>query len=199
MALLLDTLGMGQADVLGYSQGGAVAQQFARAHPGRVRRLVLACTYAHNALSPRERLEGWLTPWLLRALGPGRLAALVGRAGGGAPLSPEQIAVLRRLLAANDRRRAVAAYRALLAFDSRGWLGEIAAPTLVVCGAADTAVPRWHAELLARGIRGAELRVVPGAGHFLIWTHPDRLVEHVEEWLARGAAQQGAATSRGGR
>jgi len=53
IALLLDTLGMGQADVLGYSQGGAVAQQFARAHPGRVRRLVLACTYAHNALSPR--------------------------------------------------------------------------------------------------------------------------------------------------
>jgi len=113
----------------------------------------------------------------------------VGRAGGGAPLSREQVAALRRLLAANDRRGGVAAYRALLAFDSRGWLGEIAAPTLVVCGAADTAVPRWHAELLARAIRGAELRVVPGAGHFLIWTHPDRLVEHVEEWLARATAQ----------
>ncbi|HEX6676849.1 MAG TPA: alpha/beta fold hydrolase, partial [Actinomycetes bacterium] len=92
VALLLDALGVGQADVLGYSQGGAVAQQFARAHPGRVRRLVLACTYAHNALSPRERLEGWLTPWVLRALGPGRLAALVGGAGGGAPLSREQVA-----------------------------------------------------------------------------------------------------------
>src|SRR5262249_902435 len=99
-------------------------------------------------------------------------------AGRGPPAAtaaqPPPPAAPRRLLAANDRRRAAAAYRAMLAFDSRGWLGEIAAPTLVVCGADDAAVPRWHAEQLARGIRGAELRVVPEGGHFLIWTHPAR-------------------------
>jgi pimeloyl-ACP methyl ester carboxylesterase len=188
VALLLDAFGVRQADVLGYSQGGAVAQQFARAHPGRVRRLVLACTFACNALTSRERLEGWLALWVLRVLGPGRLTPLLARGTGGPPLSPEQVADLRRLLAANGRRRAAAAYRAMLAFDSRGWLGEIAAPTLVVCGADDAAVPRWHAEQLARGIRGAELRVVPEGGHFLIWTHPARLVEHVGGWLAQTTA-----------
>jgi pimeloyl-ACP methyl ester carboxylesterase len=127
-ACLLDALGVRQADVLGYSQGGAVAQQFARAYPGRVRRLVLVGTYAYNTLTPQERLEGWLTPdssaWVRS----------------------------RSQSSSNSWRRTVAAYRALLAFDSRGWLREIAAPTLVVCGAADTAVPRRH----------AELRVVPG-------------------------------------
>jgi hypothetical protein len=43
-----------------------VAQQFARDYPMRVRGLVLACTYAYNMLSRRERLEGMLAPWFVR-------------------------------------------------------------------------------------------------------------------------------------
>ena len=41
---VLDELGVEQADVLGYSFGGAVAQRLARRAPERVRRLVLAAT-----------------------------------------------------------------------------------------------------------------------------------------------------------
>ena len=41
---LLDELGVGRADVLGYSWGGVVAQQLARDAPERVRRLVLVST-----------------------------------------------------------------------------------------------------------------------------------------------------------
>ena len=41
---LLDELGLAQVDVLGYSWGGALAQQLARDAPARVRRLVLAAT-----------------------------------------------------------------------------------------------------------------------------------------------------------
>src|SRR5919202_750447 len=37
LAELLDSLGVESADVLGYSQGGAVAQWLARDHPERVR------------------------------------------------------------------------------------------------------------------------------------------------------------------
>src|SRR6478609_3592322 len=48
LADLLDHLGVEMVDVLGYSQGGAVAQQFVLDHPARCRRLVLACTYAFN-------------------------------------------------------------------------------------------------------------------------------------------------------
>jgi 3-oxoadipate enol-lactonase len=182
---LLDRLGVARADVVGYSQGGAVAQQLARTDPQRVRRLVLACTFACNLLSARERVDALLSPWLLRAIGPGRMAGLIARAGGGPRLTREQTATLRRLLAANDRRTAVRAYRAMLAFDSRAWLGEVTAPALVVCGSADTGVPKSHAEMLARGIPNAELRTIQGAGHFMAWTHTEQFADVVEGWLAR--------------
>jgi pimeloyl-ACP methyl ester carboxylesterase len=41
-------LGIGSTAVLGYSQGGAIAQQLVLDHPRRCDRLVLACTYAFN-------------------------------------------------------------------------------------------------------------------------------------------------------
>lgn len=51
-----------RADVLGYSQGGTVAQQLARDRPERVEGLVLTSTYAYNLLDT----------WLFRAGGNGR-------------------------------------------------------------------------------------------------------------------------------
>src|SRR5215510_5370012 len=48
LAQLLDDLQIDAVHVLGYSQGGTVAQQFAHDYPKRVRGLVLACTYAYN-------------------------------------------------------------------------------------------------------------------------------------------------------
>lgn len=181
---LLDRLNLPRAHVLGYSQGGAVAQQLAHDHPDRVDRLVLACTFGYNRHSARERAEGVVSSFLLATLGPAAIAGLAARGGGGPALSDGQAAELRRMLAVGDRRRAVAAHRALLDFDSRGWLAEIVAPTLVICGSADRAVPPWHAELLADGIPHATLHTIPGGGHFLVWTHTAQLVEIVDGWLS---------------
>ena len=51
----------------------------------------------------------------------------------------------------------------LLTFDSRLWLGEIGAPTLVVGGTHDEAVPWHHYDALVSGIPGAtgRLAIVP--------------------------------------
>jgi len=183
---LLDHLGLGTVDVLGYSHGGAVAQQFALDHPRRLRRLMLACTYAYNMLTPPERVEGFLLPWLIRLLGPRFLGALMMRssAGGGPPLPPDDVRWFVDMLGSNRRAEMVAAARGLTAFDSRPRLKEIAAPTLVIAGSEDKAVPIAHARMLAAGIPHAELRVVEGAGHTLIWTHPDALVSLVKPWLS---------------
>jgi 3-oxoadipate enol-lactonase len=182
---LLDDLHLDAAHVLGYSQGGAVAQQFARDYPTRVRGLILGCTFAYNMLSRRERLEGMLAPWFVRILGMRQLARLLfSGVGGGQRLPSETARWLEGILAANDTARMVAAVEAMKAFDSRSWLQQITCPTLVIAGAEDTAVPLAHARMLVQGIPGAQLRVVDGAGHPLIWTHTEIFIQVVEAFLA---------------
>jgi 3-oxoadipate enol-lactonase len=77
LSRLLDHLSIDSTAVLGYSQGGAIAQQLVLDHPQRCDRLVLACTYAFNMATFRERLEGHLTPFLLNILGSRRFAKFV--------------------------------------------------------------------------------------------------------------------------
>jgi pimeloyl-ACP methyl ester carboxylesterase len=185
LAQLLDDLQVDKAHVLGYSQGGAVAQQFAHDYPSRVRGLILGCTFAYNMLSRRERVEGMLLPSLVRILGMRGMARLLfSGVGGGPRLPPETARWLQEILAANDKARMLAAVEAMKAFDSRPWLHQIACPTLVIAGAEDTAIPLWHAHMLAQGIPGAQLRVVDGASHTLIWTHTEVFIQTVEAFLA---------------
>jgi pimeloyl-ACP methyl ester carboxylesterase len=68
-----------------------------------------------------------------------------------------------------------AAARGLVDFDSRPWLGDIRAPTLVVGGADDTAVPRPHFDTLVNGIPGAVGHLMERAEHTLLWTHTGEL------------------------
>jgi 3-oxoadipate enol-lactonase len=162
--------------VMGYSHGGAVAQQFARTRPASVGRLILACTYACNVSTPRERLECTAFLALLRLFSPGTLAKLIFRpskpqATGAKELTGEQVAWMRSILAANRAPAMRGAVRGVMTFDSRPWLKEITAPTLVVGGAHDDAVPRHHFDALVSGIPGATGRLVDRAGHTLVWTH----------------------------
>jgi pimeloyl-ACP methyl ester carboxylesterase len=53
-ARVLDAVGIEKADVVGYSHGGAVAQQLAVGHPTRVNRLVLLATACGEVALPVE-------------------------------------------------------------------------------------------------------------------------------------------------
>lgn len=185
---LLDVLGVESAVILGQSHGGPVAQQVARTCPDRVDALVLVCTYAHNTATWRERAEGMLLTGLVATIGPSGVARLIVREGkspgGGPDGSAEHAAWLRGVMAANSRRPMLGAVRGMRTFDSRPWLSSISAPALVVAGADDKAVPEHHLETLQAGLRSAETRVVPGAGHSLIWTHEKELALLVDDWLA---------------
>ena len=59
VAALLDHLGIGQADVLGFSLGGGVALQLALDHPDRVGRIILASvSYASDGYPRRDLGSG---------------------------------------------------------------------------------------------------------------------------------------------
>jgi len=70
------------------------------------------------------------------------------------------------------------------AFDGRDLLARIRTPTLVVAGADDQVTPVALAEELARGIRGARLEVIPGAGHQAPLEQADRFNHLVASFAA---------------
>ena len=101
LAGLLDQLGYEQADVLGISWGGALAQQFALSRPERVRRLVLVSTAPGVIMVPAS------PGILLRMLSPRRhrdpdyAARIAGELYGGS--ARENPIVARDLLHATTR------------------------------------------------------------------------------------------------
>ena len=183
----LDALGLSSVHLVGYSHGGAAAQAFARAHPDRVRSLVLVGAYTFQPLTWWERLGGRLAPAVVAVLGVPRLAWLVRQArpsGGGGKVTPTAAARGATTMMANDSHRMASALRATRCFDSRDWLGEIRVPTLVIGGGSDRIVAPRQARLLATGIPDATLHVLPGAGHLLPLSHPDELARLVTAWIA---------------
>jgi pimeloyl-ACP methyl ester carboxylesterase len=86
----------------------------------------------------------------------------------------------------NTDWRAMRSYRfAMDGFDVRDRLDALDASTIVLHGTDDSLFPVDVAEDLTRRIRGAELRVIEGAGHGLPVTHGAAVVEAVEDLLAR--------------
>lgn len=137
---VLDAAGLDAADVLGFSHGGAVAQQLAGEFPGRVRRLVLVATSCGVGATPgrtRDILTGLGTP------------------GGADPWPPaDAMGALWQSLAFSN-------------WSSIPFLGSILAPTLVVCGSRDSVVSPSNSRVLARRIPDASLVMLPGRGHDL--------------------------------
>jgi pimeloyl-ACP methyl ester carboxylesterase len=168
--------------VMGYSHGGAVAQQLAYTRPAVVSKLILACTYACNVSTLRERLEASVVLTLLRFFSPGTIGKLILQASkpkptGAIGLTREQAEWVQSIMAANRAPAMRGAFRGLITFDSRPWLKEIRVPTLVIGGTHDTGVPRHHFDTLVSGIPGAVGRLVDRAGHTLVWTHTRELAE----------------------
>ena len=182
---VIEHAGLDSCAVLGYSHGGTVAQQLAHTRPTRVKQLLLVCTYAHNAATPRERIEAAALWMLLTLFTPRTLAKLIVRPSKPKPvgeigLNEAQAVWLRALIAANRAAPMREAARGLVTFDSRPWLAEIGVPTCVIGGSHDTAVPRHHFDTLVDGIPGARGTLVERAGHALFLTHTRELAGIVE-------------------
>lgn len=182
LSRLLDHLGIDATAVLGYSQGGAIAQQLVLDHPAQCDRLVLGCTYAFNMATTREWLEGHIMPPLVRVLGMRRLANL-GISQSMLRLDKGRANWLAGLMADQDLTLMLTALQETLAFDSRKRLAEIRCPTLVIAGSNDQGVPIHHAKMLHEGIAGSQLVIIDGADHALIWTHTDRFLQVTDEFL----------------
>ncbi len=159
---LLDRLGARRAHVAGLSLGGMTAMRLAVREPARVDRLALLAT------SARPDPQGFLDRAVqVRSGGTAPLApTVVGRwlTPAHAAAHPQLVARLEAMVAAADDEGYAACCEVVAAFDAREDLARITAPTLVVSGAEDPALPPPHQQLIAERIPGATLlSVSPGA------------------------------------
>jgi poly(3-hydroxyoctanoate) depolymerase len=196
----LDTLGIDEVDVLGYSFGGASAQALARREPRRVRRLVLAATSAGwggwGALKTHPlALAALLTP--ARYYTP--LGQRMGRRMFGEP--PE--GTYREADAARLERPPSPlgySYQALsmAMFSSFAWLPQISQTTLVLAGDGDRASPVENSQILTARIPNARIFVIDNAGHqFLLADEPAGVAEVIDSFLDETPGQ--TARARRGR
>jgi len=173
---LIDTLGLGRPDVLGWSMGGMIAQALAVLHPARVRRLVLCATYPGTG-----------------AVAVPSQAAI--RAGSDFPAN--QVKAYDAFTAAISEYPAApaastAAKTAQTGAVSDWWDGtdaagrkiaRISVPTLIADGTDDRLDPVANDHALARLIPRARLVLYPDAGHAFLFQEGAPFASLVESFL----------------
>jgi pimeloyl-ACP methyl ester carboxylesterase len=186
LARFLDTLGVARAHVVGLSWGGILAQEFYRLYPERLRCLVLADTYAgwKGSLPEaiwRERLAACLldatspADALVAKLLPGMFmfTASVSR-----DVREELSVIISEFHPIGFRLMSMSSADT----DTRDLLPSIGVPTLVLWGDEDRRSPIHIAEQLHVAIPGAELAIIPNAGHVSNMEQPDAFNAHVRRF-----------------
>jgi len=191
---VLDACGVERAHVVGLSLGGATAQELAIRFSARLRSLTLLSTFPGQAPRGRALLEAWRALYPLAAQSEELRAAWEKQAY--AWLFTEAFwrgesnmrAALR--FASTQPLQSIAGYQgqvdAALSHDTRGRLGEIRAPTLVVHGVLDQLASLLGAEELARDIPNARLLALPDVGHAVNLEAQRAVNSALRELWARG-------------
>jgi pimeloyl-ACP methyl ester carboxylesterase len=176
VAGLLMASGFSSVNVVGHSFGGLVATALATSRPDLVKRLVLvaspvvrlpreggvrARTLAYRGVKTVARLlpplRDRITEWAVQRFGSSDY-----RAAG--PMRPTMVKVLGE--------------------DWRGALPNLAAPVLLVYGEQDQEVPLAVAHAAMSELpEGAQLLVMPGAGHFPFQDDPEGFVASLSGFL----------------
>ena len=165
VALAMDALNIANADLLGVSQGGMIAQYLAIDRPDLVRRLVLAVTLSRN----NETVEAVIHNWIdmterndMRALVTDMAERMY---------SPTYIKKYRPLLPLltvlqrpKDVPRFITLARACLTCEAYDELEQIRCPVLVIGGREDQIVGGSASEEIAERL-GCELYLYDGLGH----------------------------------
>ena len=184
-AALLRALGVARAHVMGSSMGGFIAQHLALNYPYLVASLVLVGTTSVTGL--RAMAEPADAEWIADPLERARQRLRQTVAPGSLDARPERLEELAAQTRLNRMTRDGYArqVRAInTSHDTRARLREIRVPTLVVHGDVDPLVPLRAGELLAEGIPGARLAVLPGIGHIPHRETPDEFCALVGPFLA---------------
>lgn len=186
LAAMLERTGVRSCRLVGQSLGALMAVAYARKYAGRTQALVLAAAATgYGRESPTSRaakIQDRLEP--LKKLGPAAFAAERAPRLLGPKASPEALATVRAAMAAIRPDGYAQATRMLAGANILGDAPAVRAPTLVVCGEADTVTPLESNRKIATLIKGAKFMPLPSLGHACYVDNPMLFNAAVDAFLA---------------
>jgi poly(3-hydroxyoctanoate) depolymerase len=193
---VLDEVGVKRADVLGYSLGGAVAQQLAYQEPERVRRLILVSSSCGIGQIPGPLRAAFavMTPARHYAKPAHRAAMrLVGLAPAEKDLHISELIAGWHQQASPSVMGYTLQVTAFSAFHSLPWLHSITQPTLVISGTDDNLMPMANSAVLAAYLGNARLHIVERWGHYLLHNAASGAAATIADFF--GAASHDASSA----
>jgi pimeloyl-ACP methyl ester carboxylesterase len=187
LVALMDSIAIDHAHIAGFSLGGTIAMRMAIDHPARVRGLVLVATSSRVGRTAadwyRQRAE------MVEHRDPLIRDTLDRDTADVYSESPAELdaGLLIRRQSTSDPRgygNACTAMAALNAAPLDPELSQISAPTLIVASERDRHCPPKAAEIIAAGIKGSRLEIIPGAGHPIPVEKPGELAGSMNSFLA---------------
>jgi pimeloyl-ACP methyl ester carboxylesterase len=183
LAAVIRGLELAPAHVCGLSWGGTLALELYRGHPELVATLLLADTYAGwkgslPEAEVRARVEGFRE---MLAVGEERFDPTLPGLFAGEP--PAEFVPLLEAMAADVRPESMETALLVMAeTDQRDLLPHVGVPTLLIWGESDGRSPLSVAHQLEDAIPGAQLVVIPDAGHMSNLEQPKRFNDAVREF-----------------
>ncbi len=192
---VLDDIGWADANVLGQSMGGMIAQVLAIEHPDRVERLIALMTASGErgfGAPTSEAMAALMQPapvereaWMAHRLETERIWASPDH------WDPQWVTAKAEAMLDHgvDPKGTARQFRAVMAAGSRDEaLGGLNVPTLVIHGSADTLIQPDGGRHLAEVIPGARYAEVEGLGHDLPPALLPTLTTIVTEFVQAGNA-----------
>jgi poly(3-hydroxyoctanoate) depolymerase len=192
---LLDELGYDTVDVVGYSFGGALAQQLAHDAPERIRRMVLVATTCGWGGVPGSLTSALVVLMPFRLWSHRAYDLTVPWLTGGQNAEAELLRAyaVERLSA----RPSIPGYcQQLVAgwtWSSLPWLATIEHPVLVVAGDNDLLLPVANSQILAAHLRNSRLLVREDCGHYLLLDQRTGAGEAIADFLRSNDPSDSAA------
>ncbi len=180
---VVEALGLTRPHLVGHSMGGMIAAEMAAIAPNDLGRLVLASAAGlwieeHPIPDIFALLPGQLVELLFQDADKGQ-ALLTG----GVDFSDME--AFKEFYLGQQRRLAMAG-KILFPIPNRRVskrLYRVTAPTLVLWGGADKLIVPDYAERWARLIPGAQVQIIPDAGHMLPYEQPEIFVDALSRFL----------------
>lgn len=182
---ILDHFGHGQADVLGVSWGGAVAQEFAHSQSARCRRLVLCATATGMVMVPANPTVALKMATPRRYMNRDYAARISGDIyGGDFRTQPDLATAHFKHVKWQSRMGYYLQLIGAAGWTSVHWLHRLQQPTLVMAGEDDPLIPLVNARLMNQLIPNCELQVYD-CGHLFLLTRAESSVRAISEFLDR--------------